>query len=517
MSAHSPEKRRGLILLPCLLLTAIAAGMIFSSESRNPSTDEAMWSYIGWNWTEHGAAPFVDSFDHKPPFVYEVYAVSNTVCPWAPVHCARWIGMAAMLAGAWIVCLLVWRWAGRSAGLVAMLLFGLTMSRHVVDGAHASHTESFGALLAVLGFWLVDRMRTAPLGRRSLLIGLAGLALGFASLGVRQSELATAAALLVFYLLMTRREPAGRRLRELGIAAGGVLIAGLLVMIPLWLSGATPGNYIHACWLSIGHVSTIQATAAERIHVLSGFWQESFLVVLLIGALAFVFLRRRIAARGVPVWGLLVWAGLAFAAANVSGNNYGHQQKQAVLPLAILTALAIVELVGLARAPRKGPGRAEPWLVVLTLVFAFPLHAVTDSGYGQPDPAEFRAVAKKVRELSSPGEYVYVHGWGAEQVQFRARRQSPTRHFNGFFLAMPGAHEQLRTDLTDAGPRLIVAPAPSVGQTGPGNLPEAQQLGPWFADLLEKRYRPVEDIGGWRIYEYKTSVDVPFAETRPTP
>ena len=103
-----------------------------------------------------GVKPYLQRFDNKPPGILLLFGLADQgvgVNTWL----VRWIGVAAMVVAGLLLyacgrCLL-----DRTTGALAMLLFGLTMPRAIVDGPYAAHTESFMVLFSVLAFYLLMR------------------------------------------------------------------------------------------------------------------------------------------------------------------------------------------------------------------------------------------------------------------------------------------------------------------------------------------------------------------------
>ncbi len=114
--------------------------------------DEGAYALIATRWLK-GAVLYRDLFDHKPPFIYLVYALAPR-CAAAPVVAVRALATVyLMLVGA-TTTLLAWRLYGRVAALGGLLLTLVYSSSLAFEGL-TFNSEAVMALPAVIACQLV--------------------------------------------------------------------------------------------------------------------------------------------------------------------------------------------------------------------------------------------------------------------------------------------------------------------------------------------------------------------------
>ena len=141
--------------------------------------DEGAYALVAQQW-QHGAAPYRDVFDHKPPLIYLAYRVSFAI---AGEHLAgvrvlfAFANACTALAGA----VIVWQLTARRS-LLPPLLAGVAacvfLNSPLVQGESAN-TETLMVLGTSVGAWLV--VRVLPNGRTTSAL-LAGICAGLAAL-----------------------------------------------------------------------------------------------------------------------------------------------------------------------------------------------------------------------------------------------------------------------------------------------------------------------------------------------
>src|SRR5581483_7227338 len=106
-------------------------------------SDEGIFAAVGRVMVE-GRRPYVDAWDHKPPLIFALYALTQRVPGPA-------IGPVRVLAGLWAaapavaVALLVARLDGRRAARAAALALSVALALPFAEG-HLALTELFAAM-----------------------------------------------------------------------------------------------------------------------------------------------------------------------------------------------------------------------------------------------------------------------------------------------------------------------------------------------------------------------------------
>lgn len=223
--------RKVIYLILVLALMQLAVALLTYGQTLY--FDEATWHYIGRNWFRHGMVPYTGGYDNKSPLIFIIYGFSDMlfgVNYWFP----RVLGTLVQSIGIWFLYRTAMHLAGRRAGMIVVLLFGLSSLWTSTQGKYVSLTETYevAALIVAAYCWV-----TATRGRRLLVSGLfAALALGF-----RPTAVAGALSIFIFAGLATPRYGV---LFVLGLVAGVAVLAG-----GLWLAGIHLSEVWHYSFL----------------------------------------------------------------------------------------------------------------------------------------------------------------------------------------------------------------------------------------------------------------------------
>lgn len=455
---------------PVLWATVIFVVMILCSLAEYMGIDEAIWSYMGRMWVA-GHPVYSETVDNKPPGILLVYAISNCffgVGMWFP----RLLGCLAMTAATVGVYDIARRFAGRTAGVVAMVLMGLATSWSVIDSPFTAHTEGFMVFFAVMSFWtLIAAGGWSSTARYRWGVVLSGVLMGLA-IGFKQVAIFTAGAWLFMYVSLRGRgrlERANSRADILCYAAGCVIGMALLIG-PVLMSGVGFGEYFYGTWIIPLQNGTGSGSLAIRASRFMEIWQQSQMVLFYPLVALFLLRKRHIVGGNVPWGGLLAWAMLDFLAAGSSGYYYGHQIRQTLPTLALMGAIGVSGLLEWVSAKKMVQVMAV--LVALWMPYGSLLKGVS------PHPADTkRELGLWIKDNTEPGDRVLTMGWSAFQVLAWCDRPAVSRHFNFLLMNIPGAREELARDIARRPPRILVIPTHWRG--GNGECPD------WLAAMLD--------------------------------
>jgi hypothetical protein len=275
----------GLLMLP---------GLFFG-----PGQDQGIFMAVG-RGILHGQTPYLDLWDHKPPLIYLVSAIGDTM-PGDYWACLWVFSVAAVTATGY----LVWLMTNRVTAVIATVLLA---SYPATQGG--GMTETFATLAAAAAFWWATRDRWF----------LAGAAAGLALLTSLQL-LALIPALLVL---------SGRR----GVLPGirGALVVAAPVVLWLGLAGALP-----AAWDAVAVYSRIYLDLDPSLD-LRVYLPFAGLMVLPLMPLA---LHRP---TGRTELAAMVWLGLGLLVVLANGRLFPHYLTPLLVPLAILAGRPIRHL-----------------------------------------------------------------------------------------------------------------------------------------------------------------------------
>jgi hypothetical protein len=501
----------------CVLLVALRWNSLDAPLVR----DEGEYAYAA-QLLGHGQLPYEHSFLQKPPMMVYTYALANTLAPntfWFPRVLA---GLFALLAAGLL-------------GLIARLEFGpglalpamwLVTPMLLFPGLwqFTANTETFMLvpLLGAVAVYVVSRHRRG--GSRAWF--WAGL-LGATTLWYKYTALPVLALLFAVWSFEDWR---GRALRlpstgpdlrspiprlwtldfrhwtlDIGLwtldfglwTMFGALVASGVILAPFLARDG--GQRLWECTVVFNRYYTGLAgfgTAAlwQTLQLLLADWW----ILFLLPALLLVRRRRRVG----------FWFGMFLAAwVSTAGSSHGHYYLVVMPFWALLAAVAIDDLASLGAAELKWShaGLRRAFTAVVLLLLCLPdlpwvacskqEFAAVKAGGGNPF-LESPAVARRVAELTSPNDYVFVAG-SEPQILCYAKRLSPSRFVIAYPLMIPtplaeGYQREAVQDLERHPPAVIVFTRSGTSWLRQERTPPVFLA--YLQKLLADRY---QRVGGW--------------------
>jgi hypothetical protein len=205
------------------LIALTATALLSMGLVVGPDIDAGIFSAFG-SALVHGAVPYVQIWDHKPPLTFLIYGLGQVVLPWLGQWPASWLtSVGVCVVAALLVRSMVERAYGANAGLPAALVAVSVLASPILTEG-AVQTEQVGTLFATAAL-----LSAAGADRRRNDV-IVGIALALAAL----SSLQLAPAGLA--ILGVRIAAPGRRSR-IGVAiatfAGAVFV---LASVAAWLT-----------------------------------------------------------------------------------------------------------------------------------------------------------------------------------------------------------------------------------------------------------------------------------------
>ncbi len=212
--------------------------------------------------------------------------------------------------------------------------------------------------------------------------------------------------------------------------------------------------------------------------------------------LFYCFQKKQLQKSEVPFWSLLFWLGMAFIGANASASLFGHQLKQAILPIALVAGLGIDSF---ARMLGSFAPRVLAWLYLSLVMALFPFGNVMMTGHWllswqllHPEKTAASTsprVVKYIQSQTDPLDYVLFWRPKSCREVWYSQRRCPSKYFNTCFQYMPDFESCVAADAAARPPKLIVV-----------NKDINTPLPSGLRSLLTKDYSPSGEIDYYQIF-----------------
>ena len=441
--------------------------------------DEGNYAYGAWIMTK-GLAPYLNTFEQKPPLIYLPYLAALLINPRAcwPVHL---LAALSLLGTVLLIGLVARREFNQRTGLLAMwLLVPLTLLPQLTP--FAANAEKFmilpfAGLLAIHAFY-----REKAGGQAWFWAGVCGMAT------LLYKQIAVLGVLYVFAVWLYqdwRRQRA--ILRQAALALAGALSTFVLVC----------GYFIYRAGALVFWQQTV---VYNRYYAATfgGLAANNFLGIMRIFSLVWPVLLFLLA------WGLvrggrraLFYLGLlAVFVASIFVTPYGHYYIMVMPVAALVLAASFDSLLG------QLDGRVYFALAVLLIgLLLWPVrneywlkpNEFMVRSYGLNPFIEAPLAAEHVAALSAPDDYVYVAGTEPE-IFYYAKRLCPARIIGAYGLMLPnevgyGFQKETIWELEERQPKVIVWVRANLSwMVSPGS---PRLILDYFDWILTKRYRLV--------------------------
>jgi hypothetical protein len=458
-----------------------------------PTLDGAVFALIG-DAVAHGAMPYRDAWDHKPPGIYLLNGLAGVALPFVDAWSRAWLVSWLSTIGSIVALSILLVRSGRPwFGITAATLLALPMfaADHFVLGG--GQTESVGLLLAVVGIGLVASSTRMPW------LALGGVALGAAVLISVQFGPALAAAAVV---AMLARE---RRLARLIVIVAGSAVVPFLSVAWIGANGALPQMLDQVMAYNRAYVAGNQQYRDTALLWAAG--DALFVLPVIVAALMRIVSMRRLHPTGLEV-GATVWLGVGLVFLIAQGLFFDHYLTALGPPLVILSTPSLAAALTAARR-LDHPAVATGILIGVLAAPAIVGLAITEASAPAASPSP--AVAERIRAMTGPDDPVFV--WGNEASLYLDADRPLGSHFVYMFPLTAAGYTtpELVAGIVDAWdtrpPRLIVDATRNPGRVGgyplePSTDPAAPDavLDPLRRWVLE-HYRIVTTVNGWDLYE----------------
>jgi hypothetical protein len=488
--------------LELLLLFAIVLAVLIPYgpvSGTYPSRDSGVFLYTGWR-VLHGAVPYLQVWDHKPPVIYYLDALGLALSPdstWG-VWLVEVVSMGISTAFGFY---LLKRIYGLFPAIFGSFLWLFT-AFYLLAGGNLTNEYALPFQFALL--WLFQRVESGKrVGWYGFVVGACTAFLFF----TRQNTIGIAIAIGVYLLFSRLARCEFRRLLydSLPILAGGLLVTALFIGY-FALQGALPAFWDTAFLYNFSYVD--ERDSMDRLNALAqgfnqlesvGLAQIAFLgwgaALLLLG-----FKKERIE----PQYRPLLWMSILALPIEIWMVSIGGRARipyfLALLPVLSIFAGFTIWIIFdtlLKDIPRFAGALLLIFMVFsLGSVFYADYSEMSGNFLGQSSDGE---LVTYIQENSAPDDFVLM--WGAESTyNFITRRVSPTRFVYQNPLYDQKNEEMVTEFLNDIltnRPRLIVLTA----EDKLSDFHFAYQVGA-LMDQIKSHYSPPVRLENWVVYTY---------------
>jgi len=481
-------KARKIILSPwslIILLCVLQILLAFNPAYSRLTFDEAIWHYIGRNWFRYGLIPYSGGVDNKSPLIYIIYGLSDLLFGinfWFP----RLLAIISQSIGLYFVYRITKYIADDKAGIIALILYGLSLTWKSTDGNFVSQTQAYEITFLIISFYFYFVAKKNSDFFYSGII--AGVAIAFKLTAVLPSS-------VIFLILLYRKK------NVLAFIYGaGILITVCLTIGSFLLSGINLQHLVDYSLLdnfTRGSITDHPFSWKLQQFINQFFYSEMvlfypFLIVWLI-----------IKKNKADV--LTLWLIASVASLCIIGMFARSHLKELLPVLSIINAISISYLMG------KYTISLRKTIIALLIIF-FPKtinlflpfknifsfnHLTTITNPAAQDNLKHK-LGLWIKSNTKPTEKVYVAGYSSE-VQVYSERLSPSIYFN--VTQTPLAKRQLFYDLKTNKADLIAIPLfPSYV-----NLVD-KDIQDYVHNLVAKNYYEDTCLFMYKIYRRKDTI-----------
>ncbi len=507
-----------LVIVPLIILSQLIAYW------RTDVVDDQMFGYYGWRIL-HGARPYLDVWDNKPPGIYWINALGMLLGG------GHYLGVIAVCAAALVVAHVAFFVAAASvyrreaAGVITVLLAFYLMHAYYTGGTNRTETFVVACELSAVAFYL--RGYAADRWWKWFAAGaLCGAAFLFKQVGLAAWG---CMGLHTILLVVTR---------DLRLAAGAkrclLLLAGAATTVGLAAGALNAQGALGAAWHA--------AFAFNRAYFVTGDTQFPYnfaSIVLMEDHLLPIMLLPLLMATAAAVHALLwwlrpqyrpaeidgrlralapvcrgsfalfvLWFLIAFYGAVLSPSRFRHYLVPAIPPLLLAAGYLVNVLLAEASLLRRLQQRA--WVTAAFVIMGYfawgalvrqfeEVSKVYDFRFDRHEQAEWEAIGDEVALHSGPQDRLQCFGY-MPGVYLRARRLNATRFTTTEKVGqvrteaqfvVTEVEEHLRRDP----PALLAMPAGDYF---------------WMRDGADRDGRPSDfKLHGWLLEHYQLVADVP--------
>ncbi len=307
-----------------MMLSLIEVLVAFLTTYSGLSFDEAIWHYIGRNWFRHGMVPYSGGVDNKSPLIYIIYGISDLlfgVNYWFP----RLLAIVSQSIGLYFVYKITKHIANNTAGIIAIILYGLSLTWTSTAGKFVSQTQAYEITFLIIAFYYCF------IAYRNKHLFLSGIMAGIAIVFKLTAALPS---LIIFLLLLCRKKiPASF------IYATGILSTICLALLSFLLLGINLHDlFVYSLLDNFTQGSVTDHPFAWKLQQFINQFFYSGMILFYPFIVAWIIIKRKIDV-------LMLWLIASFIGICIIGMFARSHLKDLLPPLTIISALVIYNLL----------------------------------------------------------------------------------------------------------------------------------------------------------------------------
>jgi 4-amino-4-deoxy-L-arabinose transferase-like glycosyltransferase len=467
-----------------IMLAIFQCIIAFFSYDQTLTFDEAMWQYIGRNWFRNGLTPYTGGVDNKSPLFFALYGLSDRlfgVNLWFP----RIMGVCFQSAGIYYLYKITGFYSGKKAGILCVLIYGLSLLWNATGGKYVSYTESFSVAFGIAAFYF------AIAENKINYIFLSGILCGLC-IAFRLTGFFTMLAISITLVILKKN--------ALAFIAGALLCTGLILLL-LYVAGINLHDvYMNAFADNFSSGSVTDHSFSWRSGSFVAHFFQSQLIIFLPFTVLYFFNNKI----NVPI---IIWLAFSLTGISIIGL-YANQHFKDILPaLSLLTTFAIMKVFRKLNISYGMviflccivffPKSSEPFSVVKDWVTrpAENINFAAINATVLPSENEKKSLGLWIRSNTNPNDKVLVAGFGAV-VQAYSERVSPSIYFNA--TQTPVAKAKFREEVLKNKPVMILIPVFPAYANNVG-----ADMRSFIQQVADRDYILQQALYGYSIYKKK--------------
>ena len=416
--------------------------------------EEGLWTYIGRIWNRNGILPYIGVVENKTPGVFFLYTISDYLFQENTLF-TRFLGVLAVVFTSNILFLIAKRLHNRISGIFCMYIFGLSMGWIFFDGFAFAQTETFMVLFSTMSFYFLVCAKGD--NKTKLYVFLAGITIGLA-IAFKQIALTTLFALILFYIIFTAEKlNIKQKVSDLVLLLCGVIISSSITYLILFLNGVPFQDYIEGAWLVLLNPGSGAPDFKTHLNNFMATFLSSRMTCFYPFLLLFFLQKINLRSKYFKV--LLIWLFFDFIGVNASGYYYGHQLKQLLPSLTIISSIVLSNIVNEQHYKLELKKYSVRFIMALIILF-FPYEQTirgTNLLINDFTPV-YEEVASWIRSETQETDYVYLIGGDHNLIVSLSlsNRLSSSRYFHSIFINGEKERQIVHKDLMTKPPKFIL-------------------------------------------------------------